>query len=211
MLPPPGQAADKPDGRPLRVHIRRTKSDSRNLKSIPNFNTPGSGCSVFPSSLAEKSRFHRVNSVEISKKCRNFLLFHSVGRDTPSCDEAHVPSKLTAQRSVESRCGVTASCRHFYLTLDLQMNNHAELRGLLPDGLWSAFADLNVIPRPSKNETAVSKFIVERGEQLGLETVVDDLGNVLIRKPASAGYENHPPLVLQSHLDMVWQKNSVPS
>jgi dipeptidase D len=88
------------------------------------------------------------------------------------------------------------------------MNDHAELRGLLPLGLWSAFADLNAVPRPSKNEAAVSEFIVERGSQLGLETVVDPLGNVLIRKPATAGYENHPPIVLQSHLDMVWQKNS---
>lgn len=88
------------------------------------------------------------------------------------------------------------------------MNNHAELRSLLPDGLWSAFADLNAIPRPSKNEAAISNFIVQRGKQLGLETIVDPLGNVLIRKPASAGYENHPPIVLQSHLDMVWQKNA---
>ncbi len=88
------------------------------------------------------------------------------------------------------------------------MNNHAELRGLLPEGLWSAFADLNAVPRPSKNEVAISNFIVERGKQLGLETVVDSLGNVLIRKPATPGYENHPPLVLQSHLDMVWQKNA---
>ena len=88
------------------------------------------------------------------------------------------------------------------------MNNDAELRGLLPVGLWSAFADLNAVPRPSKNEAAISKFVVDRGRQLGLETVVDSLGNVLIRKPATAGYEDHPPIVLQSHLDMVWQKNS---
>lgn len=88
------------------------------------------------------------------------------------------------------------------------MNSQAELRSLLPDGLWSNFADVNAIPRPSKNEAAISKFIVERGNRLGLETVVDALGNVLIRKPATAGYENHPPIVLQSHLDMVWQKNA---
>ncbi len=88
------------------------------------------------------------------------------------------------------------------------MNSQGELRSLLPDGLWSNFADVNAIPRPSKNEAAISKFIVERGNRLGLETVVDALGNVLIRKPATAGYENHPPIVLQSHLDMVWQKNA---
>lgn len=88
------------------------------------------------------------------------------------------------------------------------MNIHAQLRELLPLGLWSAFADLNAVPRPSKNEAAISKFIVDRGGQLGLETITDSLGNVLIRKPATPGYENHPPIVLQSHLDMVWQKNS---
>lgn len=88
------------------------------------------------------------------------------------------------------------------------MSNSAALRELQPSGLWSAFADLNAIPRPSKNEAAISQFIVNRGKQLGLETIADSLGNVLIRKPATAGYENHPPIVLQSHLDMVWQKNA---
>ena len=88
------------------------------------------------------------------------------------------------------------------------MNNHAELRSLSPDGLWSNFADLNAIPRPSKNEAAISAFIVKQGKKLGLETVVDSLGNVLICKPATAGYENHATIVLQSHLDMVWQKNA---
>ena len=88
------------------------------------------------------------------------------------------------------------------------MSNTAVLRDLQPSGLWSAFADLNAIPRPSKNEAAVSQFIVQRGKQLGLETIADSLGNVLIRKPATSGYESHPPVVLQSHLDMVWQKNA---
>ncbi len=91
---------------------------------------------------------------------------------------------------------------------DELMSNLAALRKLEPSGLWSAFADLNAIPRPSKNEAAVSQFIVARGKQLGLETISDSLGNVLIRKPGSAGFESHPPVVLQSHLDMVWQKNS---
>jgi dipeptidase D len=50
--------------------------------------------------------------------------------------------------------------------------------------------------------------VVNRGKQLGLETISDWLGNVLIRKPGTAGFENHPPVVLQSHIDMVWQKNS---
>lgn len=88
------------------------------------------------------------------------------------------------------------------------MSNSGELRALQPTGLWSAFAELNAIPRPSKNEAAISRFTADWGKRLGLETVTDSLGNVLIRKPATAGYENHPPVVLQSHLDMVWQKNA---
>ena len=88
------------------------------------------------------------------------------------------------------------------------MSNTAVLRDLQPSGLWSAFAELNAIPRPSKNEAAVSQFIVQCGKKLGLETITDSLGNVLIRKPATSGYESHPPVVLQSHLDMVWQKNA---
>jgi dipeptidase D len=86
--------------------------------------------------------------------------------------------------------------------------DHDAIRQLKPNLLWNAFVDLNGVPRPSKKEAAVSAFVVERGRRLGLETVADTLGNVLIRKPASVGYENHPPVVLQSHIDMVWQKNA---
>jgi dipeptidase D len=88
------------------------------------------------------------------------------------------------------------------------MTDHAVIRQLEPKALWNAFADLNAVPRPSKNEAAVSQFVADRGRALNLETVTDALGNVLIRKPASPGYENHPTVVLQSHIDMVWQKNS---
>jgi dipeptidase D len=88
------------------------------------------------------------------------------------------------------------------------MNDHDKIRNLQPTLLWNAFVDLNAIPRASKKETAVSAFVANRGRSLGLETQVDSLGNVLIRKPASAGYEQHPTVVLQSHIDMVWQKNS---
>ena len=88
------------------------------------------------------------------------------------------------------------------------MNDHREIRTLEPTALWNAFADLNAVPRPSKNEAAVSAFVAARGRALQLETHVDSLGNVLIRKPASAGYESHPTVVLQSHIDMVWQKNA---
>jgi len=88
------------------------------------------------------------------------------------------------------------------------MNDHDAIRCLEPSSLWNAFVDLNAIPRASKKEAAVSAFVAARGRQFKLETLVDGLGNVLIRKPASAGYEGHPPVVLQSHIDMVWQKNA---
>jgi dipeptidase D len=88
------------------------------------------------------------------------------------------------------------------------MNEHDAISKLAPSGLWSAFVALNAVPRGSKQEAAVSEFVSQRGKRLGLKTLTDPLGNVLIHKPASAGYESHPAVVLQSHIDMVWQKNS---
>lgn len=88
------------------------------------------------------------------------------------------------------------------------MTSHPSIRNLEPTHLWSAFDDLNAIPRPSKGEAGVSQFIVDQGKRLGLTTLCDRWGNVLIRKPATIGYESHPTVVLQSHLDMVWQKNA---
>jgi dipeptidase D len=79
---------------------------------------------------------------------------------------------------------------------------------LEPACVWDAFADLNAVPRASKKEAAASKFVADRGRKLGLETFTDSLGNVLVRKPSSPGYEKHPTVVLQSHIDMVCQKNS---
>lgn len=64
------------------------------------------------------------------------------------------------------------------------------------------------MPRPSKKEERVIAFIKSFGESLGLPTTVDSAGNVIIKKPASAGMENRETVVLQSHLDMVHQKNS---
>lgn len=83
-----------------------------------------------------------------------------------------------------------------------------EVRGLEPKAVWNHFADLNAVPRPSKKEGRVIEFVKRFGENLGLETNVDDVGNVVIRKPASAGREHCTPIVMQSHLDMVHQKNA---
>ncbi len=85
------------------------------------------------------------------------------------------------------------------------MNN--EIRDLEPKALWNNFADLNAVPRPSKKEEKVRQFMVGFGEKLGLETLVDAVGNVIIRKPASTGMEDRRGIVMQSHLDMVCQKN----
>lgn len=83
-----------------------------------------------------------------------------------------------------------------------------DIRTLEPAELWNNFADLNAVPRGSKKEQRVIQFMVDFGKKLNLDTVVDHVGNVIIKKPASKGMENRKTVVLQSHLDMVHQKNS---
>ena len=83
---------------------------------------------------------------------------------------------------------------------------NSEIRALEPQLLWNKFADLNAVPRPSKKEERVINFMVDFGKQLGLETLVDAVGNVIIKKPATPGMENRTTVVMQSHLDMVHQK-----
>ena len=82
------------------------------------------------------------------------------------------------------------------------------IRNLEPNRLWNNFADLNAVPRASKKEEEVIDFMKNFGKKLGLETFEDDVRNVIIRKPASPGMENRKGIVLQSHLDMVHQKNN---
>ncbi len=83
-----------------------------------------------------------------------------------------------------------------------------ELSQLEPQIIWKNFSALNAVPRPSKKEEQVIEFIKNFGENLNLETTVDEVGNVIIKKPATAGMENRKSIVLQSHLDMVCQKNN---
>ncbi|MDC8000873.1 aminoacyl-histidine dipeptidase [Aequorivita todarodis] len=83
-----------------------------------------------------------------------------------------------------------------------------EIRNLKPKALWNKFADLNAVPRPSKKEERVIAFMKDFGKSLGLETMEDEVGNVIIRKPATKGMEDRKTVVLQSHLDMVHQKNN---
>lgn len=84
---------------------------------------------------------------------------------------------------------------------------NSSIRQLEPTALWNHFADLNAVPRPSKKEERVIQFIKMFGEALKLPTTVDDIGNVIITKPATSGMEHKETVVLQSHLDMVHQKN----
>ncbi|MDR1762694.1 MAG: aminoacyl-histidine dipeptidase [Dysgonamonadaceae bacterium] len=79
---------------------------------------------------------------------------------------------------------------------------------LKPANVWKHFYELTQIPRPSGHCAKVTDFIENFGKSLGLETVRDAANNVCIRKPAAAGYENRPTVILQSHLDMVPQANS---
>ncbi len=82
------------------------------------------------------------------------------------------------------------------------------IKELEPKELWNNFANLNAIPRPSKKEEKIIAFMLEFGSKLGLETSKDEVGNVIIKKPASKGMEHKQTVVLQSHLDMVHQKNA---
>jgi len=82
------------------------------------------------------------------------------------------------------------------------------IEGLEPQLLWKHFAALARIPRGSKNEAAAGRFVMDTAGQLGLEAHQDGAGNVLVRKPASPGRDRKPSVCLQSHLDMVCEKNA---
>ncbi len=83
-----------------------------------------------------------------------------------------------------------------------------EIRNLEPKAIWKNFAKLNAVPRASKKEERVIKLMIDFGKGLGLETFEDAVGNVIIRKPATSGMEDRKCITLQSHLDMVHQKNN---
>ena len=82
------------------------------------------------------------------------------------------------------------------------------LSGLKPAALWKNFEAMCAIPRPSKNEEKIQAFAKKFGEDLNLETIVDEVGNVIIKKTSTSGMEDRLTIVLQAHLDMVPQKNS---
>jgi len=77
---------------------------------------------------------------------------------------------------------------------------------LKPAAVFEQFAKINEIPRPSKREEKMIEYLTNWGKNRGLDTHVDEVGNVIIRKPATKGYENHKTVILQSHMDMVCDK-----
>ena len=84
----------------------------------------------------------------------------------------------------------------------------AVFTGLSPERVWFYFGEICKVPRPSKKEKLIADYIIGIARELNLEYEVDETGNILIRKPATEGYAHFPVVVLQSHMDMVCEKNS---
>jgi len=82
------------------------------------------------------------------------------------------------------------------------------IEGLKPELVWKYFAEISCIPRGSKNEAAISKYIMDTAKKLGLPAKQDRFMNVVVKKPASAGKQNARSICLQGHLDMVCEKNA---
>ena len=88
------------------------------------------------------------------------------------------------------------------------MADNTEIKALQPAQVWTHFAGINAIPRASKKEDQISAYMEAFGKGLNLETQRDVAGNILIKKPATQGMENRQTIVMQSHIDMVHQKNN---
>lgn len=84
----------------------------------------------------------------------------------------------------------------------------SEILKLEPKQVWSIFHEITRRPHPSKKEKKLVEFVVDFAKKNNLDVLVDKIGNVIIRKPATKGMENRKPVILQAHLDMVPQKNS---
>lgn len=82
------------------------------------------------------------------------------------------------------------------------------IKDLKPSVVWNNFYELTRIPRPSKKEGKAVEYLYDFGKSLGLETIKDKTGNIIIRKPATPGMENRRGVILQGHIDMVPQKNA---
>ena len=87
-------------------------------------------------------------------------------------------------------------------------NGMTQIKNIEPKEVWGIFHQMTQIPRPSNHEEKIQEWTVNFGKSLGLETLKDEVGNVIIRKPATPGMENRKGIIFQGHLDMVPQKNS---
>lgn len=81
------------------------------------------------------------------------------------------------------------------------------LQNLEPKAVFKYFKEISNIPRGSGNEEAISNYLLNFGKSLGLESIQDDALNIIIKKPATKGYENAPIVIIQGHMDMVCEKN----
>ncbi len=81
------------------------------------------------------------------------------------------------------------------------------IEGLKPKALWNFFYEIAQIPRCSKEEERIRQYIIQVAERNGLEYKMDTVGNLVVKKPATSGFENKPTIVFQGHLDMVCEKN----
>jgi len=88
------------------------------------------------------------------------------------------------------------------------MATSGNLENLQPRAVWAHFATLCAIPRPSLHEAALRQHLIEWAQARHITTIVDDAGNLILRKPASPGCEAMPGVILQGHLDMVCQSNA---
>lgn len=84
----------------------------------------------------------------------------------------------------------------------------SDIRNLEPKLVWNYFYEITQIPRPSKKEEKMIEYMRKFGKEHNIETVVDHIGNVIFRKPATKGMENRKGIIMQGHLDMVPQKNA---
>ena len=82
------------------------------------------------------------------------------------------------------------------------------IRDLEPKLIWEQFDDITRVPRPSKKEQKIIEWLVAFAQKHNFEYQTDETGNVVMRKPATAGFEGRPAVILQSHMDMVCEKNS---
>ena len=82
------------------------------------------------------------------------------------------------------------------------------LQNLQPQLVFDYFEEISRIPRGSGNEKGISDYLLNFAKKLGLEVIQDDALNIIIKKPATKGYENAPVVIIQGHMDMVCEKNN---